>query len=44
MLTLKFKKEDILNFGSKPDEIGFQNAETKPHVAFDIYTMKIEYN
>ena len=41
MFTLIFVKGKR---GSKPDEIGFQNAETKPHVALYYYRMKIEYN
>ena len=44
MFTLIFVKENILNCGSKPDEIGFQNAETKPHIALDFYTMKIDFS
>ena len=38
------RKTFFLTCGSKPDEIGFQNAETKLHVALDFYTMKIDFS
>ena len=31
-----YERKKKLNCGSKPDEIGFQNAETKPHVSHTV--------
>ena len=44
MFTLIFIKEKILNCGSKPDEIGFQNAETTCKIVHNELIWRWQFN